>query len=307
MSSLPRSSSTSSSVLGPLPSSSSTSHNAGPPPTGFARICGFVSVDYYRPYFDVSTAVVVARIKKGVNPLGDPDIFSTTPDEPIDLYGSVWISTLLVFLIAATSNLNTYLSHAETQEPWDSRDYTLLTLAGTVVYTYAFLIPLIIWASCRYAGMTIPLLKLLAVYAYGGLTPFIVVSVLCVIPSVAVQWILVVIACALSSWILWRNLYIMAAASRPPSSVHAYGGLDVEDTRMGVVGGLVGGASRNGTLWVYSALLVHVAFAVILKIFFFQGADVSTLQQTSAPIHAMVATSSPTPVASTLAPTFKST
>ena len=77
------------------------------------------------------------------------------------------------------------------------------------------------------------------------------------------------IATGLSSFVLGRNLIIFSSSARNPQ-VQSYGGLDDA--------GLSGGASRNGMLWVYAALVVHVVFALLLKLYFFQGADVRDLQ-----------------------------
>lgn len=46
----------------------------------------FWEINYYKPYFDVDTEVVVTRLKNSVNPINTPKLFE---DNTPDLYGPV--------------------------------------------------------------------------------------------------------------------------------------------------------------------------------------------------------------------------
>ena len=63
-----------------------------------------------------------------------------------DLYGPFWIATTLIFAMAITGNLASYVNFVETpaKKEW-TYDFSLLTLAGTVVYLYVTLLPMLFW------------------------------------------------------------------------------------------------------------------------------------------------------------------
>ena len=233
--------------------------------TATSRFCGFFSVDYYRPYFDVSSATVMKRMKGGMSP-HKADLFSGSVDAPADLYGAIWISLTLVFLIAATSNLNGYFAHSSLKEPWE-RDYTLLTFASTMVLVYTFVIPLLLWAASLYAGVNPrpSLTKMIGVYGYT-MTNFIAASILCVIPSAPVQWVVVILAGALSGIVLVRNLWTLFGES--------YGALGQDtEAQASLEAASTPSRSKSTFLLVCAAAATHAVFSLLLKLFFFQGAD----------------------------------
>jgi hypothetical protein len=110
-----------------------------------ARLCAFLSVEYYRPYFDVDTGTVLQRLKSAVTPWNQ-DLFASTPESGPDMYGPFWVAVSLVFFIAGESNLNAYL--AQQTGKWE-RDFTLLSLAATMVLVYAFVVPAVWWGVAR--------------------------------------------------------------------------------------------------------------------------------------------------------------
>ena len=234
---------TSAGALGPAP---------GQDESRTARLCAFLSVDYYRPYFDVDTATVVGRIKSAATP-GNQDVFASTQEAGPDLYGPFWVASALIFFIAGESNFNAYLAHSSGK--WE-RDFTLLSLAATMIYVYVFVIPICIWVFARSSGVSVSLVKVVSLYGYA-LSSFIVASFLCIIPASWLQWIVVLLAMGLSGSVLFQNLRGLLFANI---------GLDVEAQGES-------GPKRSMTAALMTAMLLHFVFALLLKLFFFQGAD----------------------------------
>lgn len=81
------------------------------PPTG---MCACLSLAYFRPYFDVDTVDVRQRVLYGMMPIGRASSFRDTLSGNPDLYGPFWLSASLVFAIAATSNVSSYLHFTAT-------------------------------------------------------------------------------------------------------------------------------------------------------------------------------------------------
>jgi hypothetical protein len=235
----------------------------------FSRLCGWFSVEYYQPYFDVNSATVVERIKCAASP-HKSDIFESTPETAPDLYGAIWIALTLVFLIAASSNLNSYFVKSSSKEPWE-RDYRLLTFASTTVFAYSFVVPAIMWGVSLYVGVDPrpSLARLVAIYGYC-LIVFVPASLLCVIPAAALQWIAVIVAGLWSGVVLIRNLYTVFGASY---QALATGDAEAQTSLTG--GGGPTARTRSSFALLAAAAALHALFVLLLKLFFFQGAEIS--------------------------------
>jgi hypothetical protein len=243
------------------------------PNTATGRLCGMFSVEYYTPYFEVTTVQVGARMKSALNPLQN-DIFKSTYETTPDLYGPFWISTTLVFLIGMTSNLNSFLGKSNGSENPYHKDYAILSIASTLVYAYVTLAPVAVFASTKYwATSSLSLLRLFSVYGYAILA-FVPASILCSIPSAPVQWIVVLLAILVSGIVLVRNLFGQLAGDG--SSV-GYDNLELGQVATGGGNGNGNGSSTNTRSVIAVALLLNTAFGVLLKLFFFQGAELSNV------------------------------
>ena len=118
---------------------------------------GFWTLKYYQPLFDVDTVQVLSRIKGSLLPRPRGAFFELISANP-DLYGPFWIATTLIFAMAMTGNLASYIAwynhvsaEGEAKVPW-TYDVNQLTLAGCVVYSYVTLLPLLLWLLLRYYG-----------------------------------------------------------------------------------------------------------------------------------------------------------
>lgn len=255
----------------PSNSTGSAAGNATPSSSGlFSRMCGWFSVEYYQPYFDVNTETVLERLKMAVSP-HKPDMFATTAEAPVDLYGAFWTSLTLIFLIGATSNLNSYFAHSSSKEPWE-RDYNILSFASSMIIMYVVAVPFLLCGASLYTGLDPrpSLVKMIGIYGYVVVV-FIPASVLCVIPSGVVQWIVVVVACLLSGVTLVRNLYTVFG-----TSYAALSQVDAEaQASLAGYGATATQRPKTSFLLIMGAAGIHGVFSLLLKLYFFQGADLA--------------------------------
>ena len=150
----------------------------------------FWSIKYYQPLFDVDTVQVLNRIKGSLLPRPKGAFFELVAANP-DLYGPFWISTTLIFAMAITGNLASYFAFVPTPEtPIWKYNFNQLTMAGTVVYSYVTILPLVFWMALRYYDASKKLVDVLCIYGYT-LSVFIPISIICVLPSNLLRWLLV--------------------------------------------------------------------------------------------------------------------
>ena len=75
------------------------------------------------------------------------DLISCNPD----LYGPFWIATTLILSMAVTGNLASFFAFVPSADrPEWTYNFNQLTLAGSVVYSYVSLLPLVLWLLLRY-------------------------------------------------------------------------------------------------------------------------------------------------------------
>lgn len=210
---------------------------------------GFWSIKYYQPLFDVDTLQVLNRIKGSLLPRPKGAFFDLISANP-DLYGPFWISTTLIFVMAMTGNLASYIAFVPTAaHPKWMYNFNQLTLAGTVVYSYVTLLPLLFWMLLRYYEASKKLVDVLCIYGYT-LSAFVPVSILCVLPSNLLRWLLVLLGGGVSAIFLLSNFHAHLADCFP------YG---------------EGDAKRKMYLLLGSMGAFHVILVIIFKIYFFHA------------------------------------
>jgi len=222
----------------------------GPPPNAKPW-----SLDYYKFMFDVDTTQVLHRLLRSLFPFGKSffDVISPTPD----LYGPFWVVTTLVFMTAAVSNFGSYLNYVNNPNhgavPYDY-DFTILSYGAATFYGYWLVFSFAVWGICRYWNVGLKLAEIFCIYGYS-LFIFVPISILCVIPIVALQWCLVAITGAESTVFLCWNFFNI---------------LKRDHLKKGVP-----------LLLVMAAC--HLGLALVLKLYFFAYKDWSDIIPTSAP------------------------
>ncbi len=73
-------------------------------------MCGFLSLKFYQPYFDVDTEDVISRATQSVLYCRRDGNFMTLVGERPDAYGPVWIATSLVFATSVAAHLHGFFN-----------------------------------------------------------------------------------------------------------------------------------------------------------------------------------------------------
>lgn len=167
------------------------------------------TLGFYQDLFDVNTDEVISRIKWSMIPNPNVNYLQNYIRNKPDLYGPFWICVTLVFTIAVSGNLAEYLQAAAARNYHWKYDFHAITAAGTVIFCYAWLLPVVWWAILHLYGneqFKLNLLELLCVYGYC-LSIFVPLSVLWVIPVNWIQWTLVALGAVASGTVLITSVY----------------------------------------------------------------------------------------------------
>ncbi|CAI8586205.1 unnamed protein product [Vicia faba] len=165
---------------------------------------GFFSVSSYSQYFDVDTDAVMTRLISSFNPVGG-DFFSKIDANP-DLYGLIWISTTLVFVLASLGNLATFLmhKHADSGTSW-TFDVSYMSTAAWTIYGYAMVVPMAYYFFLQYMGSKASLIRFWCMWGYS-LSIFIISSFLLIIPVEILRWIITLLTGVASASFVALNL-----------------------------------------------------------------------------------------------------
>jgi len=207
---------------------------------------GFWTLDYYQPYFDVDTKTVLRRCYSTLLPTSSS--YLTTHLTPAaDLYGPFWTLTTLIFclfvLSSLASSIAVYLSDPAASSPTEpiEYDFSLLSVAVAIVYSYGLGLPVLLWLGLRYLGVgEWSIIEALAVWGYGQFV-WIPISLLCVIPVPIVRWVLVGVGFLFSGYFLAMNTYPILASA------------DAKSVRLIII----------------VLLVLHAALALCFKVLFF--------------------------------------
>ncbi|KAJ3600710.1 hypothetical protein NHX12_031688 [Muraenolepis orangiensis] len=174
----------------------------GGTPTG-----GFWTFEYYRSFFNVDTVQVLDRMKGSVMPLPGRNFIKHYLRSKPDLYGPFWICVTLVFSVAISGNLSTFLSQRGDQTYHYRPQFHKVTIAAVVIFMYAWLVPLCAWGFLTWrrgvegqaGGYTF--METVCVYGYS-LFIFIPTSLLWIIPVEWLHWLLILVSTLVSGSVL---------------------------------------------------------------------------------------------------------
>lgn len=178
------------------------------------KTSSFLTFEYYQRFFDVDTMMVVDRIATSIIPKRAPaDYLKLNIATNPDLYGPVWIVITLIFAIAISGNMASYLQNAGNHH-W-RYNFHLVSASATVIIMYTSLMPFALWALLKWSvrpdemdleeqvPYTPNLLSLVCVYGYS-MAIYIPVSILWTIQIPLFQWLLVATGTFLSGFaLLW--------------------------------------------------------------------------------------------------------
>jgi hypothetical protein len=163
-----------------------------------------MSLSFYSSYFEVDTEEILRRLKACVS-YGQTKFFEEDLEgKGPDFYGPFWVTTTLIFALAACGNFGSYLS-SDDSSTW-TYNFAKLSVASFVLYGYMVLLPILVWMFSKYAMKdSMSLSRLACLYGYS-LAPFIPAVLLCVIPSNLLRWLFILGAYAVSASFLMRNI-----------------------------------------------------------------------------------------------------
>lgn len=154
------------------PSSSSSSSSIDP---DAHLTASFYQIKYYQRFFDVTTESMLIRLLKAMFPfqfggLTGGRFYAEEGMKP-DLYGPIWITTTLIFLLAAAGNYANYLQFiAQDTKPKWTCDYQKVTMAASVFYFWISLFPTAVWCFMQRYGEQKGLVEVISIFGYSLIT-----------------------------------------------------------------------------------------------------------------------------------------
>nr|CCC90871.1 conserved hypothetical protein [Trypanosoma congolense IL3000] len=184
------------------------------------------TIEFYQQFFDVSTNLVLCRMRGSLAPMVVPDYLKgrqwirsteegpglTAENEPVggtrksDLYGPFWICTTLWMLLAIVSNIMSRIAYSrkkEHDEKW-SYDFTMASVASFVIYLYCFGFGCVLWGLMALKNVPLTLVDTLCIYGYSMFI-FIPITILCAVPLPLLHLVLVVLGGGVSACYLLMN------------------------------------------------------------------------------------------------------
>ncbi|KAK7938596.1 hypothetical protein WMY93_001922 [Mugilogobius chulae] len=143
---------------------------------------GFWTFEFYQSFFNVDTSQVLDRIKGSVMPLPGRNFIKHHLRSNPDLYGPFWICVTLVFTVAISGNLSTFLVQKGDPAYHYTPQFHRVTGVERQVGGYSFL-------------------ETVCVYGYS-LFIYIPTSILWVVPLEPLRWTLMAVAMVISGSVL---------------------------------------------------------------------------------------------------------
>lgn len=140
---------------------------------GQKRSSPFWTFEYYQTFFDVDTYQVFDRIKGSLLPVPGKNFVRLYIRSNPDLYGPFWICATLVFAIAISGNLSNFLIHLGEKTYHYVPEFQKVSIAATVIYAYAWLVPLALWGFLLWRNSKVmsmvsySFLEIVCVYGYS--------------------------------------------------------------------------------------------------------------------------------------------
>lgn len=188
--------------------------------SGERKSAPFWTFEYYQTLFDVDTHQVKSRILGSVVPWPRRNFVEVYLRSNPDLYGPFWICATLVFAIAISGNISSFLRHHGQPKYKYVPDFGKVTMAATAIYSYALLVPLALWGFLTWRNRTIASLvsysfmQIVCVYGYS-LSIYIPAVIVWIIPSEGLRWCSIAVALCLSGSVLVMTFWPAIREDKP--------------------------------------------------------------------------------------------
>ncbi|KAI3654095.1 hypothetical protein MP228_000814 [Amoeboaphelidium protococcarum] len=225
--------------------------------SGSAANKPFYSLDYYTQFFDVDTVQVFRRMLSAVAP---KENFFDLVSVNCDLYGPFWIATTIAFLVFITDSIGLFLSPQNTDGLFHYKFSKLGTVA-IILYCYISVISLGLYFFIRSLGYQTKFVEMIAFFGYS-LTIWMPLTIVSLLPSNSIAWMLSIIGTVISGAFLVRNSYPLFTV--PPQTAAGQSG----DQPMNW--GSRGKALSSGTLFTVIVCGCNVGLGLVFQLYFFQ-------------------------------------
>eukprot|EP00611_Tribonema_gayanum_P026019 TRINITY_DN6086_c0_g1_i1.p1 TRINITY_DN6086_c0_g1~~TRINITY_DN6086_c0_g1_i1.p1 ORF type:complete len:274 (-),score=96.33 TRINITY_DN6086_c0_g1_i1:283-1104(-) len=165
-------------------------------------LCGCFTVEYYKPYFNVDTGDVYKRWLGSMLFCRRQNGFVELMGENPDAYGPFWNATTLVFLVAVTTNLSSWLAFNGDQWQYD---FQKVVTCSAIVYGFGAVVPLLVWAAFRQLDVKLSLIHVLCTHGYGQAV-FLPAALICAVPNGMFSTVALGVAAVMSTLFLLRTL-----------------------------------------------------------------------------------------------------
>ncbi|KAF2361723.1 Yip1 domain [Trinorchestia longiramus] len=218
------------------------------------------TLEYYQRYFDVDTKQVGDRIMWSMIPKPGVSFLELHIRPKPDLYGPFWICLTLVFTAAIAGNISNYLqTEGQLSQHW-RYDFHKVSLAAGLVFSYGWLVPLVLYCALRFKTPKPPLslLHLICLYGYS-LSVLVPICIVWAVPVYWLWWCVGIVGVVLSGVVLCKAVW----EGLRSGSVS----VEEEDTEEVVT---VNSSLKNVAVVVVAVVAVlHVAMAMLLMVYFF--------------------------------------
>ncbi|XP_036940632.1 protein YIPF1 [Acanthopagrus latus] len=175
--------------------------------SGQKKSAPFWTFEYYQQFFDIETHHVRERIIGSMVPWPRKNFIHVYLRRNPDLYGPFWICTTLVFAIAISGNISTFLCKLGKPNYKYTPEFGKVTIAATAIFSYAWLVPLALWGFLLWRNnkamnlVTYSFMEIICVYGYS-LAIYIPAVVLWILPYEWLRWCSIMVALCLSGSVL---------------------------------------------------------------------------------------------------------
>lgn len=180
----------------------------------------FWTFEYYQKFFDIDTYHVKERIIGSVLPWPRKNFVHVYLRRNPDLYGPFWICTTLVFAIAISGNISTFLVNLGKSNYKYTPEFRKVTIAATAIFSYAWLVPLALWGVLLWRSnkvvnlVSYSFMEIVCVYGYS-LAVYIPAVIIWILPFTWLQWLSIVIALCLSGSVLVMTFWPAVREDHP--------------------------------------------------------------------------------------------
>lgn len=207
--------------------------------SGQKKTAPFWTFEYYQKFFDVETSHVVERIIGSMLPWPGKNFIRVYLRRNPDFYGPFWICTTLVFAIAISGNLSSFLSNHGDPKYKYRPEFGKVTIAATTVFSYALLVPLALWGFLLWRNnktmnlVSYSFMEIACVYGYS-LSIYIPAAVLWILPFEWLKWCTIIVALCLSGSVLMLTFWPAVRDDHPKIIIATMAAIVVLNTLLAI-------------------------------------------------------------------------